>query len=315
MPVDWELRVGKVSASMVPQILGVSRWGGPVSAWRQATGKEERTPPEGDAAFGIFMERAVLEWYGSVHAVDTLKEGATIVSPEYPWLCASPDGFAEWATDTPEDPPRKRAVEVKCPRYTDRWGAPGTDEVPTEYYLQCQTQGICTGLDVDLPMLAYRSLVTYHVPKNEEVRTAIIDTCYDFWDRYIRTDSPPPADGTEASKHMLYDAYPKARADRKVHAADAREAGLIVEYKHAKARYEAAETEHAKAKQAVMEAIADRYGIEYGNNRAIWYGVKPSVRADWKAYALALGGNTEGVRDHVKTTKARRDFRFIERTT
>jgi predicted phage-related endonuclease len=89
-----------------------------------------------------------------------------------------------------------KPVEAKLRSRDDKWGQTDTDEVPDEIILQCTAQMLCTGTDLChvAAMLATRGfkLQMFYVPLDKNIADLVANAAVDFWERYVKTETPPP---------------------------------------------------------------------------------------------------------------------------
>ena len=90
-------------------------------------------------------------------------------------------------------------VEAKTTGLTDKWGEPGTDEVPHHVNLQVQHQMLCTGYKkAYIAVLLGKWGLTeemYIVERNEAIINAIIKRGEQFWNDHVITKTPPAETG------------------------------------------------------------------------------------------------------------------------
>jgi putative phage-type endonuclease len=144
-------------------------------------------------ARGRMLEPAVLGWYTAETGRCPLP-GESIVSAEHPWLFATPDGLLE-----------DRVVEAKTSRSERGWGAPRTDQIPTEYLIQTHHQMLVTGRRMaDVPVLfGGLEFAIYHVQFDTGLGDLILTETERFWREHVLA-RVPPAPRTGADCEILY---------------------------------------------------------------------------------------------------------------
>jgi hypothetical protein len=173
-----------IGASDMPALLGLSPWSGPVALWaRIVHGWEAQTTQEQKA--GTAAEDYNRALYRDATGY-TLAGPAKWRHPLYPWMRCSPDDIA---TDTPDG---RRGVELKRYNWLEGWGAPGTDVVPTDIWIQVQFQGGVAlelgewdtgGVDVSGLLKGEHRL--YHVPHVPEVYARCVEAAERFWRDFV----------------------------------------------------------------------------------------------------------------------------------
>ena len=173
-----------LGASDMATLLGLSPWSGPVALWaRVVHGWEAATTHDQD-------EGTAAEAYNRIcyrnRTGYTLAGSAKWRHPLYPWARCSPD---DTATDTPDG---RRGVELKRYNWLEGWGAPGTDVVPADIWVQVQFQaGVALDLGewdaagVDVSALLRGELRIYHVPHIPEVYERCIAVAERFWRDFV----------------------------------------------------------------------------------------------------------------------------------
>lgn len=117
---------------MVARILGLSRWGGPISAYMELTGEPDSTPRNTAMSRGVALEESVLamwceRWEGCIERT------AKICTDAMPHAHASLDGFwlPPWLARVVVD-----AKTASLQEMGDDWGPDGSDRLPADYHLQ-----------------------------------------------------------------------------------------------------------------------------------------------------------------------------------
>lgn len=194
-------------------LLGISPWAGKADIYMLALRMEK---PMNEKRFDF--------WYGLEHEPLSAKcyereTGKKVVgqqmffkSVKYPWMgchvdglvlkAGSPEIFTTAAREFGEDllECAERGVEFKTahPMHWREWGEE-SDQVPEQYYSQCQHNMIVTGLRVwDLCVSIGTFFRRYEIQYNEEIARAIIDAEENAWKEIL----------------LLRKADPKTVADR-----------------------------------------------------------------------------------------------------
>lgn len=183
-----------IGASDMPALLGLSPWSGPVAVWaRIAHGWEGATTTDMQAGNAAEDYNRALYRNATGYALSGPSKWR---HPLYPWLRCSPD---DTATDTPDG---RRGVELKRYNRMDGWGAPGTDAVPQDIWVQVQFQG-GVALDigewdsggVDVSGLLRGEHRLYHVPHVPEVYERCLAVAERFWRDFVVTQRCPDGEG------------------------------------------------------------------------------------------------------------------------
>jgi putative phage-type endonuclease len=209
----YEKRQGLITASDVAAVLGVK----PYASYKGDTRAEllqkklENKPFNNKfVAHGVKYEQECCDLFASLVGEEIMERGL-VISEEFPWIGASPDGLALKSG---------RLLEIKCP--LQRTIIPG--KVPSHYYHQIQCQMFVCGFDSTF-------FVQYKPPHLMPERKAFIDivvverdptwwpthhhALYTFWKELMeakRTYVKPP-DPTCLIDETLYDKPMQDRDD------------------------------------------------------------------------------------------------------
>lgn len=133
---EWlDFRKGKIGASQVAAIMGVSPYLTPYQLWSEMVGM---TPPQAynpAMARGNRLEPEARAYFEKMMGIDVKPE--VFSHEEFPWLICSLDGMSADG---------KLIVEIKCLKDSDHQLAVN-GKVPSQYFPQLQMQMAVTGLD------------------------------------------------------------------------------------------------------------------------------------------------------------------------
>lgn len=118
----------RITASMVPQIIGVSPWGNAYDLWMELTGRKAGKVSNRAMQRGIDLEPLARAAYTAQTGIEV--RDICVEHPTVPWIAASLDGYSLFG-DT--------LVEIKCPGAADHATAL-LNQVPGKYVPQTQWQ-------------------------------------------------------------------------------------------------------------------------------------------------------------------------------
>jgi putative phage-type endonuclease len=208
-PAQRAARADTIGASDVPKLAGLSRFGGPISVYRE---KVEGWDSAGDseaAEIGSEAEPLISRMYEK-RTGKRLEVSATLTHPKYRWCTASPDRFVAG---------EPLPVELKNvgPHMVDAWDPNEEDGVPDDYRAQVIWQiGVTRGLGVDVreahiaALLAGSSFRVFRVQWDQRFFDELLAIGWGFLSKHLRPKVPPPLDGTEESRAFLKARFPKA---------------------------------------------------------------------------------------------------------
>lgn len=139
-PEWFEQRRDGVSATDLPKLLGLTKWGNPLSVFLDKRGELPRDEAGEAAQWGQLLEDVVAEEWARRAGVVVSRVGV-LANVDHPWQRASLDRLVHGCPDAPDG---LCAVEVKTRSayVADRW----RDDVPDDVYAQVAWQVVVTGL-------------------------------------------------------------------------------------------------------------------------------------------------------------------------
>lgn len=149
-----------VGGTMVSKILGLSRWGGAISAYMELRGEEDTTPRNTAMSRGLALEESVLAMWAERAGGEMAPGERARLPQEHPmaYAHATVDGFGRTAPSG-----RWSLLDAKTLSREEAgsdWGEDGTDRIPVEYHLQllwymgvCKAAGMLVADEALLPTL------------------------------------------------------------------------------------------------------------------------------------------------------------------
>lgn len=172
-----------IGGSDAAAVLGLSKWKTAYDVFLDKTGQSEPTPDNDAMLWGRLLEPVIRQQYAD-------RTGREVAMPsmltmaDKPYIVANVDGLCD-----------DRVLEIKTARTAKDWGEEGTDEVPMQYFLQCQHYLMVTGKPVaDVAVLiGAADFRIYTVEANEKL-FGVMQTAYaEFWNNHVLTGNPPDA--------------------------------------------------------------------------------------------------------------------------
>lgn len=275
-----ELRRHGIGASEIAAVAGLSPHATAFEVWAQKiTGQQiEQT----DAMeLGHLLEAPIATFYARRNPDVELRECGTLRHPEHPWALATPDRLVVQNDNV------VRLLEVKTAglRAVSQWGD-DDDAVPEHYLAQVQWQLFVTGQHVvDVAALVAGAPRFYRIERSEVVIGFLFERAQVFME-HLRTESPPPFDGSKAAQKYLLDKFP--RPTDAVRDATDEEQALLQRYLAAHRRETAAKAEKSVVAQQLMDRVGDFGGLRMPGARAQW--ITPDGNSmQWAEVARELG--------------------------
>lgn len=203
---EWfAARQGRLGASEIAAVLGLSKWQSPFSLWHLKAGN---IPPEFDKPemeWGRDLEALIARRFDRNHVGDgwRLSRCGLYANRNRPYQVAQPDRVLHLGDR------RLAALEVKTDRYADEWGEPGTDDIPVYYRCQALWQMDTFGWDtchfaVLITGMDYREyIVRYDTSEVLMMRAA----AHRFLD-WLTTGTPPDIDEHTATYQAVRRLHP-----------------------------------------------------------------------------------------------------------
>lgn len=185
-------------------VLGLDPWRSPLDIWRS---KLEPTPPTDDEKFlfklGHLLEPVIAGLYSEQTSREVFSPDPEIVAHlEFPEIIGSPDRLA------PKD---GRVIELKSEhQFADKFGDPGSDQVPDHYIVQAAHYMAVTNLDrCDIAVLhGGFKFAIYQLRRDLELEKSMLEQLREWWNAYVVKKVEPPLDASESWGNYLATKYP-----------------------------------------------------------------------------------------------------------
>ena len=201
-----ELRRTGVGSSDIPQIVGASSWGGPLSVYESKTKEVAARPRKKmdalDAEEGLYMEPFLADLYTEITGLDTIAV-PTCVHPDEPWRMASPDRLVV-------DKRGKVIGGLELKRPTP-WAPEWSDEaIPGYVQIQCTWQQDVTALhrwDV-LARQSGKDPILQRVTWDPELAAMLVEEARTFWHENVQKGVAPPPQTAEERLELMRQKWP-----------------------------------------------------------------------------------------------------------
>lgn len=188
-----------VGASDSPVLMGASKYSSPVELWGIKTGRlPESVDDENERMlWGQRLEPLVAEEYERRTGRQLVLWGWLLRSAVEPFMLATPDYHDLGGTP----------VEIKTTDASRKrdW----VDGAPAHVNIQCQHQMFVTGASKASVgvLVGGNTFMWCDVERDDTLIAEIVATCRTFWE-HVTSDSPPPADGSEATGEAIAKLWP-----------------------------------------------------------------------------------------------------------
>lgn len=252
---DWlAVRRAGIGGSDAAAAVGLNPYMSPLELWLDKTGRAEGLPgpdPNDTTAptyWGTLLEPIVTAVYTKQTGNRVRRVNAVLRHPTIPWMLANIDREVVGASD----------VQIlECKTAGEQGARPWRDGVPEYVELQVQHQLAVTGKTAAhvAVLLCGQALEVFRVERDDALIARLIELEERFW-RYVETDTPPPADGSESADLALRHLYPGSGGT--VDFTDDRcLSSVFADLVAVRAEIEARQVVEAKLKQAIQQAMGE----------------------------------------------------------
>ena len=277
---DWlEVRKNGIGGSDTAAAVGLNPYMSALELWLIKTGRDANLPkPDADdlaepVYWGTLLEPIVAASYTKQTGNKVRRVNAVLQHPTIPFMLANID----------REVVGNREVQLLECKTAGEFGARlWRDGVPEYVQLQVQHQLAVTGkqaADVAV-LLCGQKLEVHRVVRDDSLIARLIELEAVFW-RYVETDTPPPADGSESADRALRCLYPGAggtvdfTGDRNLSAAFA---DLVA----VRAEINARQQVEAKVKQSIQQAMGEAERAIFETGEVSFKRSKDSAGVDLK---------------------------------
>jgi putative phage-type endonuclease len=306
--------IRKIGGSTIAAILGLSQWSSPHSVYLELTG--ETPPTENNAILerGRKLEPVIAQMFAAIHDEFQVVTQGILEDDECPYLIGSPDRMllSSLTRVIASGLEIKTADVSKMPE----WGEEETDEVPVEYWTQCQWYMGLTGLPDwyiavgfvkpgSKKIVGYRE---YYLEFDKARFAAMKQRAIEFWENHVVPKVPPPITVADAATVQYYKSrYPNHVPDKWAYS-DEELDRVATEYLLASETLKQFEKNVETLKIKLIAAIGENEGIKTAVGNFTYRTTKPSEKTDWKAVAIAAGADAELIQAHTTEQAGVRRF-------
>lgn len=262
---EWlEVRKNGIGGSDAAAAVGLSPYMSPLELWLIKTGRDANLPrPDpGDTTepvyWGTLLEPIVAASYTKQTGNRVRRVNAVLRHPTIPFMLANVD----------REVVGNRDVQLLECKTAGEFGARlWRDGVPEYVQLQVQHQLAVTGkqtADVAV-LLCGQKLNVHRLERDDGLIARLIELEAAFW-RYVETDTPPPADGSDSADRALRCLYPGADGTVDF-SGDRTLSATFADLVAVRAEIETRQQVEARLKQAIQQAMgeADQAMFETGS--------------------------------------------------
>jgi len=291
---EWlqERRKG-IGGSDAAKVLGVSRWGGPLSVYLEKKGLYIPDDPGEPAYWGTVLEDVVAREFEKRSGLRVQRQNKIFTHPDYPWMLANIDRRIVG---------KNKGLECKTASnfMGDEWEG---DELPDSYYIQIQHYMAVMGWESCWVacLIGGQRYVQKEVQRNSELINTIIEKEREFWEDHFLKDVPPPVTPFDNPNSL----WPEQTEDDMVQDIDDETIAIARSLAGVQATKKGLEDEEERLKGILKAKIGEMAGIQ---GICSWKQAKSRMVTDWQSVAIELGAESDIISRHTEEKPGSRRF-------
>lgn len=277
---DWlTVRKTGIGGSDAAAAVGLNPYMSPLELWLDKTGRADGLPRRDPADttsptyWGTLLEPIVAAVYTQRTGNRVRKVNAVLRHPTIPFMLANIDREIVGARD----------VQILECKTAGEFGARlWRDGVPEYVQIQVQHQLAVTGKSAAhvAVLLCGQALEVFRIERDDSLIGRLVELEAAFW-RYVESDTPPPADGSESADRALRHLYPGHGGT--VDFTDDRPlSSTFTDLVAVRAEIEARQQIEAKLKQTIQQAMGDATRALFETGEVSFKRSKDSAAVDLK---------------------------------
>ena len=274
-----------IGGSDIAALLGLSPYKTPLELWAEKVGHPGIKESQGiHLRFGQHVEPFIAKEYERSTGLVTHVYPQAITHPLHDFMYGHIDRFVTPANQShlSGNDIFKTDTLLECKTASvynrDQWGEPGTEQVPSNYLLQCAWYMAitgCTKADIAV-LLGNQDFRVYRITKDTELENMLIDQAQKFWEKYVKPCVAPPAQSINDLRILYpYDkSGEKAQSSQQLYENCIKYHTLNKELSHISDELEI-------IKKEIMQSMGSAQELTYeGKVLATWKNTKPAKRLD-----------------------------------
>ncbi|WP_175916088.1 lambda-exonuclease family protein [Burkholderia sp. BCC1638] len=277
---DWlAVRRTGIGGSDAAAAVGLNPYMSPLELWLDKTGRADGLPRPDPADttsptyWGTLLEPIVAASYTKQTGNRVRRVNAVLRHPSIPFMLANLDREVVGARD----------VQILECKTAGEFGARlWRDGVPEYVQLQVQHQLAVTGKTAAhvAVLICGQALEVHRIERDDALIGRLVELETAFW-RYVETDTPPPADGSESAERALRHLYPGDGGT--IDFSDDRQmSSVFADLVAVRADIERRQQTEAHLKQTIQQAMGDATGALFETGEVSFKRSRDSSTVDLK---------------------------------
>jgi putative phage-type endonuclease len=245
---EWfAVRRAGITATDLPKILGLSKYGDARSVWHDKRGELPRDEAGEAAHWGHLLEGIVAGEWARRRAV-TLEDVGVLANDEHRWMLAALDRLPDHCPDG--DGPCGLEIKTRSAYVAGRW----RDDQPDDVLAQVAWQRMVTGLGHihTAALIGGQRLVEHRYDRDEQLERLLLAEARQVWDQ-VQAGEMPVVEPGAILADMLDRLFPDRSGETEVE--PGRGSALVEGYRHAQSLEREAKTTKEAARAAVLDAL------------------------------------------------------------
>ena len=207
---EWlEQRQKGIGGSDIAGILGLTPWSSPIKVYQDKIGELPPTEESEIMYWGNVLEDVVAREFQKRTGLKVRKRNAILQREDCPFMLANVDRLIVG---------KNAGLECKTTNEFMKSDWKEGEEIPQQYYLQCQWYMAVTGFDRwhIAVLIGGNKFHIDVIERDEELITLMMDKAIEFWNEHVLKENPPEFDGSKASGEVLKWLYPNSMDEKKI---------------------------------------------------------------------------------------------------
>ena len=155
---------------------------------------------------GSYLEEFVAKLFERETGKKVRRKNRMLVNTDYPWAFADVDRLVVG---------EKALLEIKTTNSFPIMKQVRNGEFPQQYYAQVVHYLAVSGLEKAYlaVLIGCRDFKIFELDRDEGEIAALMGAEEEFWNGYVKTDTPPPADGASSTSDTITAIYPESNGD------------------------------------------------------------------------------------------------------